>query len=160
MLKFRMLFVCMGNICRSPAAEGVMRHLIEAEGLQHRIECDSAGTIDCHTGDGPDSRMRKAAADRGIRLQGKARQIRRKDLEEFDLVLTMDDDNLAAVEQLGSAGPFAHKIKPFCSFLTETTANEVPDPYYGGQRGFEHVLDLLEDGCGTLLEHAKQQLGE
>lgn len=158
MAKFRMLFVCMGNICRSPAAEGVMRHLVEKEGLGHRIECDSAGTLDYHTGEPPDWRMRRAAAERGIQVDGSARSVRRRDLEDFDLILTMDDENLDHVQSLDEAGNHAHKIQPFCDYLSRTNASEVPDPYYGGLRGFERVLDLLEDGCEGLLKEAMRRL--
>lgn len=148
----------MGNICRSPAAEGMMRHLVEGEGLSGQIECASAGTIGYHAGGLPDHRMRSAAAERGIQLHGTARQIRADDLEEFDLILTMDDENLANVRRLDRDAKFAHKIRPFCDFLTYASADEVPDPYYGGARGFEQVLDLLEDGCAGLLEHVKGRL--
>ena len=158
MRPFRLLFVCMGNICRSPAAEAVMRRLIEADGLAKRIECDSAGTISFHTGNPPDTRMREAAARRGIRTGGQARQIRANDYRSFDMILTMDDENLENVLSMAPAGDYPAEIRPFCHFVTGSTATEVPDPYYGGAQGFETVLDLLEDGCVNLLEHAQSQL--
>lgn len=152
MSKFRILFVCMGNICRSPAAEGVMRHLVEQEHLDHWIECDSAGTIDFHAGEPPDARMRKAAQKRGIVLSGRARQIEHEDFERFDLIVTMDEDNFRFVRGMDSDGRYGGKIFSFVEFLREESAHEVPDPYYQGAEGFERVLDLLEDGCQGMLD--------
>lgn len=157
---YRILFVCMGNICRSPAGEGVLRHLVRDAGLEDRIEIDSCGTIGYHTGDPPDHRMTAAAAQRGIRLEGAARQIRARDLATFDLILAMDAENFANVRALDPNGEAGERIRRFCDFCTEHRETEVPDPYYGGARGFEHVLDLLEDGCQGVLAHARAQLGE
>jgi protein-tyrosine phosphatase len=148
----------MGNICRSPAGEAVMRHLVEAEGLAGRVECDSAGTIAFHTGNPPDHRMHSAAAGRGITTNGQARQICDDDYHSFDLILTMDDENLVNVRNMAPAGESPAQIRPFCDFVTDSTATEVPDPYYGGSKGFETVLDLLEDGCASLLEHVRSQV--
>lgn len=148
----RLLFVCMGNICRSPAAEGVMKHLVERENLGHRIECDSAGTIGYHSGELPDHRMRQTARERGIILESRARHIQSKDLETFDLILTMDQENLDYVRGLENASKYSAKIRPFCEFLTHHSNDEVPDPYYQGLQGFYFVLDLLEDGCEGILE--------
>ncbi len=155
---YNMLFVCMGNICRSPAGEAVMRHLVEAEGLANRIHCDSAGTIAFHTGNPPDHRMHAAAANRNINTGGQARQICNDDYHSFDLILTMDDENLMNVRNMAPAGEYSAEVRPFCDFVTGSTATEVPDPYYGGQKGFETVLDLLENGCANLLEHARSQV--
>lgn len=155
MKKTRLLFVCMGNICRSPAAEGVMNHLIQEENLERQIECDSAGTIHFHAGNPPDRRMRAAAENRGIRLTSRARQITRNDLDDFDLILTMDEDNFAYVTALDPTSEHRSKIKRFCSYCTAHTDTEVPDPYYGGDAGFEHVLDMLEDGCAHLLQELR-----
>jgi protein-tyrosine phosphatase len=155
---YNMLFVCMGNICRSPAGEAVMRHLVEAEGLANRIHCDSAGTIAFHTGNPPDHRMHAAAANRNINTGGQARQICNDDYHSFDLILTMDDENLMNVRNMAPAGEYSAVVRPFCDFVTGSTATEVPDPYYGGQKGFETVLDLLENGCANLLEHARSQV--
>ena len=157
MRPFRLLFVCMGNICRSPAAEAVMRRLVEADGLAKRIECDSTGTISFHTGNPPDPRMHEAAARRGIRTGGQARQILADDYRSFDMILTMDDENLVNVRNMAPAGAHTAEVRPFCDFVTGTGATEVPDPYYGGPQGFETVLDLLEDGCASLLEHVRHQ---
>lgn len=145
-----LLFVCMGNICRSPAAEGVMlRHLQEA-GLDKDVRVDSAGTLDYHVGKLPDSRMRHAAAERGLTLTHRARQVTAADLKLFDLIMVMDRENLHEVMHLPNAPEYADKIKLFCEYCTEHEQSEVPDPYYGGAQGFELVLDLLEDGCGEL----------
>jgi len=150
----------MGNICRSPAGEAVMRHLVEGEGLAERIECDSVGTIAFHTGNPPDHRMHTAAANRGINTGGQARQICDDDYHSFDMILTMDDENLVNVRNMAPAGECLTKVRPFCDFVTESTATEVPDPYYGGPKGFETVLDLLEDGCASLLEHVRNQVAD
>ena len=158
MRPYRLLFVCMGNICRSPAGEAVMRDVVESEGLSSQIQCDSAGTISFHTGNPPDHRMHAAAQNRDIITEGQARQINQADYNEFDLILTMDEDNYRNVLNLAPDGEFSAEIKRFCDFVTESTANEVPDPYYGGAQGFETVLDLLEDGCASLLEHVREKL--
>jgi protein-tyrosine phosphatase len=150
---FRVLFVCLGNICRSPAAEGVMRHLIREEGASEMLDVDSAGTADWHTGKLADPRMRAAASARGLDLVHRARQVRAADLEDFDLVLVMDRENLRNVLALDPAGAFLGKVRLFCDFCTGHTEQEVPDPYYGGPEGFEHVLDLLQDGCRGVLQH-------
>ncbi len=148
----KILFVCMGNICRSPAAEGVFRSMAEKRGLVDRLKIDSAGTIGFHTGAKPDRRMTEAALERGYRLESRARQVKPSDLEDFDLILTMDDDNLRDVRSMDREGLHAKKIVPFCHFLTRYSETAVPDPYYGGAKGFEKVLDLLEDGCRNLLD--------
>ena len=160
MRQYKLLFVCMGNICRSPAGEAVMRHLIEAGELADQIECDSAGTIAFHTGNPPDQRMHAAAKNRGINTGGQARQICDDDYYLFDLILTMDDENLENIRSMAPAGDYPAEVRPFCHFVTGFTATEVPDPYYGGAQGFETVLDLLADGCVSLLEHARSQLAD
>ena len=155
----KVLFVCLGNICRSPAAEGVFLHLLNERGLADRFVVDSAGTGSWHAGNPADRRMQAAASRRGIQLPSRARQISLDDLSTFDLVLTMDDDNLLAVQALAKeAGSRATaSIKPMLSFSRSFSKTEVPDPYYGGESGFEHVLDLLEDACGNLLDELSSQ---
>ena len=154
----KLLFVCLGNICRSPAAEGVMRRLVEREGLAGRIECDSAGTYGGHAGELPDHRMRRAASARGYDLNHhRARQVRTEDFDRFDMILTMDDSNYERVHRLAPSATAAQKIFRMTDFCRRgpgaphPDANHVPDPYYEGAEGFEKVLDLLEDACGGLL---------
>ena len=155
---YRVLFVCLGNICRSPAAEGVMRALVEAEGLGDRILVRSAGTAGWHTGKLPDQRMRTAAQNRGYNLSSRARQVDETALRENDLVLVMDRQNLQDVHSIDRTSQFSGKIRLFCDFCTDHEEKEVPDPYYGGEQGFELVLDLLEDGCRGVLAHIRSAL--
>ncbi|MEN9387547.1 MAG: hypothetical protein RLZZ255_523 [Cyanobacteriota bacterium] len=155
MAEQRLLFVCLGNICRSPAAEGVFLHLIAREGLEDRFVVDSAGTGGWHAGNPADRRMRAAAERRGIHLPSRARQIALADFTAFDRILTMDDDNLRNVRSLArelGERPGLARIEPMTSHCRLHQAREVPDPYYGGEQGFEQVLDLLEDACAGLLE--------
>ena len=154
MSPYRILFVCMGNICRSPAGEGVLLHLIKNKGVADKIICDSAGTIGYHEGHPPDSRMQLAARKRGIHLPSRARQIKRTDLDTFDLILTMDEENYRSVHALAQKEAQRAKIRRFCEFCTRHEDSEVPDPYYGGEHGFEHVLNLMEDGCEQVLNEA------
>lgn len=149
----RLLFVCMGNICRSPAAEAIMLHKLAAAGLSARYACDSAGTIGFHVGHPADARMRAAAMQRGIDITSRSRQITPSDLSDFDWVLTMDDQNLHDVQRLASTDAERDKVVPICQFCTTHSVREVPDPYYGGTQGFEFVLDLLDDACAGLLAH-------
>ena len=159
MKPFRVLFVCMGNICRSPAAEGTFRHLLKQEGLEKQIDCASAGTIDHHVGASPDARMRSAARERGIQLTSTARQINVADLDRFDLILCMDDENFEHVELMASGRKPRARIRLFCEFVSDSDSREVPDPYYGGTDGFDTVMDLLEDGCANLLENIRRRIG-
>ena len=150
--KKHLLFVCMGNICRSPAAENVMRHVLKRESLSEQFELDSAGTIGFHTGKSPDTRMSKAARLRGFPTAGSARQVSPADLNLFDWILVMDRENLEDVESLARKhGAGKARIALFCDFCKKYDDSEVPDPYYGGPEGFEKVLDLLEDGCENLV---------
>lgn len=153
----RLLFVCLGNICRSPAGENVMVHLLEREGLADQFEVDSAGTAGFHIGNPPDLRMTKAAKARGIAMRGRARQVKPADFETFDWILAMDRSNHADLVAVRDrcANPTARLIH-FCDLLEEHEASEVPDPYYGGPEGFETVLDLLEDGCGAFLRRWRE----
>lgn len=147
----RVLFVCMGNICRSPTAEGVTRALAVKHGFVDLFEFDSAGTHGYHVGNLPDVRARQAAAKRGYDLSSlKARQVNEFDFERFDRILAMDHDNL---ELLRQACPEEHhgKLGLFLEYASSSTGDEVPDPYYGGPEGFERVLDMIEDAAGGLL---------
>lgn len=149
------LFVCMGNICRSPTGEGVFRHYVTEQGYADRIQVDSAGTIAYHTGNPADHRMQMAAGRRGYRLDSIARQVNKQDLAEFSLVVAMDIDNLNELEYLAD-GDRSH-IRMLGSFLPdamdERLGRSVPDPYYGGSNGFEAVLDMIEAACPKMLEH-------
>ena len=133
-MKTRILFVCLGNICRSSCADGVMRKLVEEAGLEDRFVIDSAGILSYHQGELPDPRMRAHAARRGYELVHRSRPVRAHDFEDFDVVIGMDDRNVDAEY-----------------FTNHPCDDYVPDPYYGGAEGFEHVLDLLEDGCRNLM---------
>jgi protein-tyrosine phosphatase len=148
----KLLFVCLGNICRSPAAENIMNHLIEKQGLSDRYICDSAGTGGWHVGALPDRRMRAAAKERGLDFVGSARQFQAMDLREFDLILAMDKDNYRNMLALDPQGKFTDKVKMMCDYCETYTDKEVPDPYYGGTDGFNYVIDLLFDACGGLLK--------
>jgi protein-tyrosine phosphatase len=147
----------MGNICRSPAAEGVFLHLLAEAGLEHCFAVDSAGTGGWHVGHRADRRMIAAAERRGIHLPSRARQIEAADLQRFDHILTMDADNLAAVRRLERQAPGGARISPLIDHCRQLRSPEVPDPYYGGEDGFERVLDLLEDACAGLLEDLLQE---
>jgi protein-tyrosine phosphatase len=153
--KTKLLFVCLGNICRSPSAENLMNHLIQQEGLSHKFELDSAGTSSYHIGSPPDRRMKIAARKRGIELKGRARQIEDFDLEYYDLILAMDQSNYHNILSLDPRGKYHHKIKLMCDFATQYKDQEVPDPYYGGESGFDYVIDLLLDSCQGLLNYCR-----
>jgi protein-tyrosine phosphatase len=156
---YRVLFVCLGNICRSPAAEIIFKKMVAEQGLEHLVESDSAGMIGYHRGCPPDSRMLTALKTYGYEDPGlKSRPVRKEDLEQFDLIVGMDRENLRDLKRLDKKGQWTGKIVPMCFFTTRFPDEEVPDPYYGGQEGFEHVVKLLQDGCGNLLERLKEQL--
>jgi protein-tyrosine phosphatase len=155
MQRRRILFVCLGNICRSPAAEIVFRQQAADAGRSDEFHIDSAGTIGHHQGSPPDPRMSDALKRQGFTVSGRARKIETKDLETFDLIVTMDESNLADVLGLDPGGKFHSKIRPFVSFCREHDDLRVPDPYYGGQRGFDHVIELLKDGCAGILDELK-----
>ena len=153
MMAYKLLFVCLGNICRSPTAENVMNHLVEKAGLSDSIHCDSAGTSSYHIGSRPDSRMSAAAnALLGIKLCGKARQFSSADFENFDLILAMDRENYRNILSMDSSGKYQDKVRLMCDYCRSYSLKEVPDPYYGGKEGFNQVVDLLVDACGGLLD--------
>lgn len=154
---YRILFVCMGNICRSPTAEAVFRHLVAREAADFAIEIDSAGTHDYHIGQAPDRRAQWAARRRGIDLAGlRARMIEASDFERFDLILAMDQQNRAELLARAPAANHA-RIRLFMDFAPDAYTREVPDPYYGGDTGFEEVLDLLQEAAAGLLAELRQQ---
>lgn len=153
----KVLFVCMGNICRSPTAEGVFRHKVSEAGLEDQIHIDSAGTIAYHEGHPPDPRAQKAALKRGIDLSSqRARRVSGEDFEEFDLVIAMDSDNHYELEMICPPG-YEDRLHMFLKFAQNTRETEVPDPYYGGSGGFETVLDMIEDAAEGLLQHLQEQ---
>jgi protein-tyrosine phosphatase len=151
----RVLFVCMGNICRSPLAQGVLENILRREGLEDEVFVDSAGTGHWHVGEPPDERALSAASLRGLDLSSqRARRVRSEDCENFDYILTMDEDNYHMVSNLcrGSA-----VVRPFLDFATDSPEREVPDPYHGGPDGFECVLDLVEEASEGLLEDIRER---
>jgi len=156
-MTLRILFVCMGNICRSPTAEGILRAKLDAAGLTEVVELDSAGTGDWHVGKAPDPRAIQAAAGRGYAIGDlRARQVAEDDFQRFDLILAMDQDNLAWLEQLRLDEGAVPEL-----FLARQglAVDEVPDPYYGGAAGFERVLDLLESACDGLVAEVAARHG-
>jgi len=152
----RILFVCMGNICRSPAGENVMNHLLGKEQLQSKVVCDSAGTKGYHIGEGPDQRMCATLATRGIPAKGTSRKFVVADYDKFDLILAMDSDNLRDILALAPNESAKQKVKLFCHYVKKYPDHDVPDPYYGGQDGFEYVVDLMLDGCQNILNDVLQ----
>lgn len=149
----KVLFVCLGNICRSPAAEGVMLHLVEQRGFQGQIEVDSAGTYGGHAGSLPDQRMRVHARRRGYDLTHRSRRVTGQDFEEFDIIVAMDSSNVMALQNMAATVEEANKIVPMGKYIRlHPYYDYVPDPYYEGAEGFELVLDLLEDACEALLD--------
>ncbi|HPY40545.1 MAG TPA: low molecular weight protein-tyrosine-phosphatase [Thiolinea sp.] len=153
MKQVSVLFVCMGNICRSPTAQGVFERLVQRSGLGAAIQVDSAGTHAYHIGNQPDKRSQQAALGRGIDIsKQRARQIHDDDFTNFDYVLAMDLHNLQALQRLTQARQ-AKNLKLLMEFASRWQEREVPDPYYGGPQGFERVLDMIEDASEGLLEH-------
>ena len=147
------LFICWGNICRSPTAEGVMMDLVVKRGLEERVHVDSAGTLSYHVGEQADPRMRATAAMRGYDLRSISRQITREDFDDFTLVVVMDHKNLNDLEELFGQRENVRMLGEFLPGIESANdAPEVPDPYFGGDQGFERVLDLIEDACPRLLD--------
>ena len=147
----KILFVCLGNICRSCTAEEVMRTQLRREGLDKAIEVDSAGLISYHQGEQADPRMRAHASRRGYHITHLSRPVRLSDFEEFDLILGMDDSNINRLRELAPSLEAEEKIHRMTEYCTRIPADHVPDPYYGGAQGFENVIDILEDACEGLL---------
>jgi len=157
MKKTNILFVCLGNICRSPSAETIMNHLIESKGLQNKYYVDSAGIIGFHAGEQADSRMRAHAAKRGYTITSISRQFNpTTDFKKFDLIIGMDRKNVKDLQSLTIEEEFLHKIHVMTEFNKIFKEEGVPDPYYGGYEGFEYVLDLLEDACSGLLTELEE----
>lgn len=158
-MKKRILFVCLGNICRSSTAEGVMLHLLKEAGLEKEYQIDSAGILSYHQGELPDSRMRAHAIRRGYNLVHRSRPVCTDDFYNFDLIIGMDDRNIDDLKDKAPSPEEWNKISRMTDYCTRFTyADHVPDPYYGGTEGFEYVLDLLEDACAGLLEQLRSEL--
>ena len=154
----KILFVCLGNICRSPTAEGVMNHLLEKNGLSHKFKCDSAGTSSIHTGELPDSRSIKHALKRGISMNSRSRAFDKSiDFDEFDIILVMDKNNFKSISVLDIHNVYSDKIRLMTDFCCSRKVEEVPDPYFSGDEGFEIVLDILEDATQGLLNYLQDE---
>ena len=151
------LFVCMGNICRSPSGEAVMNKLIKRADLSDKIECDSAGTIAHHEGEPADARMKRHALNRGFRLTSIARRFRNVDFENFEYIIAMDRANYNDLISFDIEKKYSNKLFMMTDFSENGKYNEVPDPYYGGPEGFEEVLDILEESCEGLLKKIKEE---
>lgn len=155
----KILFVCLGNICRSPSAEAVMQDLINKKGLQNEIVVDSAGILAWHAGEPADRRMREHGRKRGYNLTSISRQVDPSvDFEKFDYIIGMDHENMRDLRALDRANRYGHKFYSMTGFCRHIPAEVVPDPYYGGEQGFESVLDILEDACAGLLEEIKAEV--
>jgi len=153
-------FVCLGNICRSPLAEGVFRTLVEQEGLENKVFISSAGVGNWHVGEPPDERMLKTARKNGINLTSRARQFQRGDFHKTDLILAMDESNLLALQQMAPAADAREKLRLFRSFDQDNRGDlNVPDPYYGGAGGFDHVFEIVNRTCPRILQFIKDRSG-
>lgn len=156
----RILFVCLGNICRSATADEVMRTYLKREGLDREVEVDSAGISSYHRGELPDDRMRMHASRRGYNLTHRSRPVCIDDFYDFDIILGMDDSNIAALKDMAPDLETEKKIGRMTDYCRVKMVDYVPDPYYGGAQGFENVLDILEDACGGLIESLKKEAGK
>lgn len=158
-LPYGVLFVCTGNICRSPTAEGVFRHHVREAGLEKHFRIDSAGTTGYHIGEPPDSRSLSVALERGVMMDDlRARQLARSDFHEFDLMLAMDGGHMDAMRRMVATGSRA-RLSMFLDFLPDAERADVPDPYYGGHRDFLHVFELADRGARALLSHLRGEIG-
>lgn len=155
---YKVLFVCLGNICRSPAAEGIFKKMVRKQRLNDKIEVDSAGTAGYHVGELPDSRMRQHGTRRGYKFDSLSRKFTSNDFDRFDIILAMDDSNYNNILRLAPDLDSEAKVHRMMDFSEKYENDHVPDPYYSGAEGFELVLDLLEDSCDGLLEKIKKDL--
>ncbi|MBD8387556.1 low molecular weight protein-tyrosine-phosphatase [Dysgonomonas sp. BGC7] len=156
--KYKVLFVCLGNICRSPAAEGILKKMIQEQGLENKISVDSAGTSGYHDGELPDPRMRQHGTHRGYQFDSLSRKFTSRDFDNFDLILAMDDNNYRNIVRLALDLESKGKVHRMVEFSEKYGHDHIPDPYYSGSDGFEQVLDLLEDACEGLLKKIKEQI--
>ncbi len=157
---YKLCFVCLGNICRSPTAEGIFIHKVREQGLESYFYIDSAGTAAYHVGEGANSKSQATANKHGVHLPSKARKFEYADLEEFDLILAMDSENYTNIRQLDRKGKFDGKIKMMRDFDPQPEDGSVPDPYYGGMQGFENVFQILDRSCDVLLDELKEHIEE
>lgn len=158
-MKQRILFVCLGNICRSPAAHGIFEQLVASRGLENAIEVDSAGTYSGHRGELPDPRMRRAASARGYNLTHRSRTVTEDDFYEFDKIIVMDDSNYERVSRLAPERKYINKLYRMAEYLSiHKEYTYIPDPYYEGVEGFNLVLDMLENSCANLLDSIEREL--
>lgn len=158
-MKQRVLFICLGNICRSPAANGILEDMVAKQGLEQYIEVDSAGTYPGHRGNLPDPRMRRAALERGYNLTHRARTVCEDDFYNFDMLVVMDDNNYERVSRLAPERKYLNKLHRMAEFMTDFPDwSYVPDPYYEGVEGFYLVLNMLENGCGEILKKLKEKI--
>uniref|UniRef100_A0AB33JNZ2 protein-tyrosine-phosphatase n=1 Tax=Prevotella sp. GTC17262 TaxID=3236797 RepID=A0AB33JNZ2_9BACT len=148
----KILFICLGNICRSPAADGVMKHLVKEAGREKEILIDSAGIGDWHIGQLPDARMRQTGAKRGYQFDHHARQFQTTDFSQFDHIYVMDNENYRIITQMARTDAERNKVERLADYLQEHRSETIPDPYYGTMADFDHALDLIEDACTHLLE--------
>jgi len=155
---YKIVFVCLGNICRSPTAEGVFQHLVNERGLHPYFYIDSAGTSAWHIGEPANSKSRQMANKHGVKLNSRARKFEPADLEEFDLILAMDRENLQNIRQLDTQNRFSDKIKLMRDYDPQPGDDEVPDPYYGGMDGFQHVFDVVHRSCAALLDELEERI--
>lgn len=155
---YKIVFVCLGNICRSPTAEGVFQHLVNERGLQSYFYVDSAGTSAYHIGETANSRSRDTASKHGIELKSRARRFEAEDLEEFDLIVAMDSQNLKDIKQLDTKGTIDAKVVSMRDYDPRPGDGNVPDPYYGGIDGFKNVFEIVKRSCETLLDELESRI--
>lgn len=159
MTKKRILFVCLGNICRSPAAEGIMKSIISKNNFDDQISVDSAGTIDYHAGEKPDPRMRKVAKEHGYVLNHRARAFDPdREFDNFDYIVTMDDENYDNVLDMDEKTQYTDKVMKMADFSSDQSITEIPDPYSGYLKDFENVINILENTCNNLFEKVKNDI--